>query len=413
MTGIVFAALKLILRQMESFPLSRSQLSRTYGETVRMESFDCSLANVLRTELVASMLVRFNVLPPERCSFGAEETPVMPDWYNTDETPSEVALQLLRGGLFGRRLVNGRNQRSRYLRLPPTLDRLCFSRLGEYCESTVALDDLVSVTLQTEPRAVALSLTGRREVVLQCDLECEATRWAFYLKVVVSWYRQMGRGILVSMKEKLDEESRQQLGRVEMLSDLKGASELVRDVVTMIQRSFEAFIGERCVAAPALPLNIDQNCAAASPNLYPDLFPQNTVPRLLQRLVAALAHRHAFFLADPLGVSSPPPAELRERVLIVGSEAISHAGRLRRDRAGERLCGADGAAGRLGAVARGRPHSGGVFLPHGADPGDGRRRVRVRAGAGDAGARARHRVIPAAVRVDAVAGAEERAERLQ
>ena len=372
MTGIIFAALKLILRQMESFPLSRSQLSRTYGETVRLESFDCSLGNVLRLEQIASMLVRFNALPPERCSFGAEETPVMPDWYNTDETPQEVALQLLRGGLFARRLVNARNQRSRYLRLPPTLDRLCFSRLGEYCEATVALDDLVSVALQLEPRAVAMSLTGRRELVLQCDLECEVTRWAFYLKVVVSWYRQMGRGILVSMKEKLDEESRLQLGRVEMLGDLKGANELVRDVVTMIQQSFEAFIGERCVTAPSLPLNIDCNCVSPSPRSSADRFPQGTVPRLLQRLVAALARRHAFFLPDPLRVQSPPPTELRERVLIVGLRRVSHAGRLRRDRPGERLRRADGAAGRLGAVARRRPHSRGVFLPHGADPDGGR-----------------------------------------
>ena len=207
MSGIIFAALKLILRQDSQFPLSQVQLDKAYSETIQLSIFNCSLQNVLRLEYAASLLNHYN-LSSKRNDFGSDETPVLMDWYNTDETAHTVTTTLLRGALFSRRLFNNRSQKSRYLRLPVTLDRLCFSRVGEASESSVELSEILSINpLESDAGMPCLRilLTSRREIVLQCELGCERNRWCFYLKVVTSWYRLMGKGLLMSMLEKMDE----------------------------------------------------------------------------------------------------------------------------------------------------------------------------------------------------------------
>lgn len=215
MSGIIFAALKLILRQESQFPLSQVQLDKAYSETIQLSIFNCSLQNVLRLEYTTSLLNHYNLLSSKQNNFGSDETPVIFDWHNTDESPHTVITTLLRGALFSRRLLNNRSQKSRYLRLPVTLDRLCFSRVGEVSEGSVELSEIVSVNLRESDSGMpclSILLTNRREIVLQCELVCERNRWGFYLKVVTSWYRLMGKGLLISMKEKLDSEDRVGIG---------------------------------------------------------------------------------------------------------------------------------------------------------------------------------------------------------
>ena len=220
MSGIIFAALKLILRQETQFPLSQVQLDKAYSETIHLSIINCSLQNVLRLEYAASLLNHYNMLTSKRNYFGSDETPVPVDWYNTDETAHVVTTTLLRGALFTRRLINNRSQKTRYLRLPIILDRLCFSRVGEMSESSVELNEILSINaLESDSGmpCLRLLLTSRREIVLQCELMCERNRWCLYLKVVLMWYRLIGKGLLLSMLEKLDDANRVEM-RVRMKS---------------------------------------------------------------------------------------------------------------------------------------------------------------------------------------------------
>lgn len=67
---------------------------------------------------------------------------------------------------FSRRLFNNRSQKSRYLRLPITFDRLCFSRVGEASESSFELSEVLSINpLESDAGMPCLRilLTSRRE----------------------------------------------------------------------------------------------------------------------------------------------------------------------------------------------------------------------------------------------------------
>ena len=277
MSGIIFAALKLILRQESQFPLSQVQLDKAYSETIQLSIFNCSLQNVLRLEYAASLLNHYNLLTSKRNDFGSDETPVLMDWYNTDETARTVTTTLLRGALFSRRLFNNRSQKSRYLRLPITFDRLCFSRVGEASESSFELSEVLSINpLESDAGMPGLRilLTSRREIVLQCELGCERNRWCFYVKVVLNWYRLMGKGLIMSMLEKMDEVNKvmteilnndeNQLVRIENENELNGIHQLVMNVVSMIRQSLEAFIEERTIQSSSSPMNVNLECKCVS-----------------------------------------------------------------------------------------------------------------------------------------------------
>ena len=130
--------------------------------------------------------------------------------------------------MFSCRMPKSRSQKTRHVRLPWLLDRLCFSRVGEPTDSTIELSEIASVNLTTggsdgkHPCLVLLvpdqrQLAGHHhplshpihhpKLVLECEMESERNRWGYYLKVVKCWYLGGGKGLIMEMKSKLDADS--------------------------------------------------------------------------------------------------------------------------------------------------------------------------------------------------------------
>ena len=226
MTGIVFNAFKLILYQSSEFPFTQTQLEQANRETVRLGAYDSSLSNILRTEWIASLLHHYNLLAPNQFSFGATGVPVPLDVHLVDESSRIVLSHLMRGAMFSCCLPRSRSQKPRHVRLSLLLDRLCLSNVGGPTEVTFELSEIASVNLgkNREEKNTCLKLLvpnhrlvggslhslqsgSSPQLVLECALESERNRWAYYLKVVKGWYLAGGKGLIMEMKNQLTSES--------------------------------------------------------------------------------------------------------------------------------------------------------------------------------------------------------------
>ena len=226
MTGIVFNALKLILYQSSQFHFTQTQLEQANRETVQSRADDSSLSSILRMEWIASLLHHYNLLTPSQYSFGATGVPVPLEVYLVDESPRVVLSHLMRGAMFSCCLPRSRSQKPRHVRLSLLLDRLCLSNVGGSTEVTFELSEIASVNLSKnrEEKSTCLKLLVPNhrlvggslhsyqpgpspQLILECALESERNRWAYYLKVVKGWYLAGGKGLIMEMKNQLTAES--------------------------------------------------------------------------------------------------------------------------------------------------------------------------------------------------------------
>lgn len=143
MTGLKLNALLLITGQVRNFQLSQVQLERVNREILQTCSFDCSLQELLRLENTIDLLQHYNLLLPTQHPFGSTAETLPIDCYDVDIEASAVVNTLLYGAYFERRMLNSRAQKSRFLSVSPTLDRLCFSRQGEEVDQEFSLQEVV------------------------------------------------------------------------------------------------------------------------------------------------------------------------------------------------------------------------------------------------------------------------------
>ena len=128
--------------------------------------------------------------------------------------------------MFSCCLPRSRSQKPRHVRLSLLLDKLCLSSVGGATEVTFELSEIASVNLgrnrEKKNTCLKLLVPNHRllsgslhssqagpspQLILECTLESERNRWAYYLKVVKGWYLAGGKGLIMEMKKRLTAES--------------------------------------------------------------------------------------------------------------------------------------------------------------------------------------------------------------
>ena len=133
----------LLLGQQQSFNLSQTHLTKVNEEVLKLQSFDCSLQDILRVENTFKVLDHYN-LNYSHYAFGMyPDVQRQVDYYDIDCNEEVILSMLQRGCLFSQRTVNSRSQKSRFLSISPSLDCICFSRQGEEIEQVFMLSDVI------------------------------------------------------------------------------------------------------------------------------------------------------------------------------------------------------------------------------------------------------------------------------